>query len=197
LRGFDTFGLTAIGQGAVRHREVRVEPRLEAEVADLLGGLEPPETSLDAAARVEGAVEHAEIRVPAAARLEELALLGEPDAALDLLDRFAQASGASQGDPKGVVGLSAHDGGLAQALGLGGGLVLLRRLGQRALRPPARRGLVAGAKRQAAHFLEEMRPLDRIAVVAEARETVREAGLGPVAIPAVPVKAADLAGQGR
>ncbi len=58
LRRFHAFGLAPVGQRAVGHGEVGVEARLKAEVADLLRGLEPPETGLDAAARIERAVQH-------------------------------------------------------------------------------------------------------------------------------------------
>ena len=62
------------------------------------------------------------------------------------------------------------------------------------------RGVVAGAKRQPTHLLEEVSALDRIAVLAEQFEARREAGAGPLAVAGLPVQPADLplhAGGGR
>src|SRR6185503_3755836 len=166
-------------------------------IADLLGGLEPAQAGLDATSGVERAVEHTEVRVAAAGGLQELALLGQADAALDLLDRFGEAAGARQGHAERVIRLDSHDGRLAEALGLGGGVVLLRRLGQRALGPADRGGVVAGAKCQSPHLLEEMGTLDRIAAVAEVPETIGEADRSPIAVAGIPVKRADLAEHAR
>ena len=94
LRRLDAFRLAPIGQRAIGHGKVGIEPRLETEIAHLLRGLEPAEAGLDAPARVERAVEHAEVCVAATGRLQQIVRLGEPDALLDLVDRLGEAAGA-------------------------------------------------------------------------------------------------------
>ena len=105
LRRLDSLRLAAVRQRAVGDGEVRVEPRLEAEIAHFLRGLEPPEAGLDAAARVERAVEYAEVGVTAAGRLQQVVRLGEPDALLDLVDRLVEAARARKRHAERVVGL--------------------------------------------------------------------------------------------
>ena len=70
--------------------------------------------------------------------------------------------------------------------------VLAGGLGQRPLGPGDGAVVIAGAKRQPAHLLEQVRPLDRIAVVAEQRQAVREAGAGALALARLPVQPANL-----
>ena len=163
LRRLDAFGLAAVGQRAVRHREVGVQVRLEGEIADLARDLEPAQAGLDAALRVERAVEHAEVGVAAAGRLQQIARLGQADALLDLADRFGEPTRSRQRDAEGVEGLHAHRDGLALARRSRDEARLVAGRGERALGPGDRRCVVAGPKRQPAHFLEQVRALDRIA----------------------------------
>ena len=146
LRRLDALGLAPIGQRAVGHREIRVEPRLEREVADLLRGLEPAQAGLDAPPRIERAVEHAEVRVAATGRVQQIARLGQRDAALDLGDRLGQASRSREGDAQGVVGVRAHGGGLARPLGLRGGLLVLPGLAPAPARPTRWRAALSPAR---------------------------------------------------
>ena len=197
MRRLDALRLAAIGQRAVGHREVGIEPRLEAEIAHLLRGLEPAEAGLDAAARVERAVEHAEIRVAAAGRLQQIVRLGQPDALLDLLDRLGEAAGARERDAQRVVGLRARCGGLARALGVGGGA------SARAASASARSAQAMAPALSPAR--NASRPISwnscarsiGIAVLAEPLETRGEAGPGALAIAGFPVQSADLALQAR
>ena len=76
-------------------------------------------------------------------------------------------------------------------------VLLARRFGQRPLGPRDGAGIVAGPKREPAHLLEQMRALDRIAVVAEPLEARREAGAGALAVARFPVQSADLPVQAR
>src|SRR5687767_6198911 len=94
LRRLDALRLAPIGECAVSHREVRVQPRLEAEIADLLRRLEPAQARLDAAARIERAVQYAEVGVAAARSGQQAVRLGERDAALDLLHGLGRPAGA-------------------------------------------------------------------------------------------------------
>ena len=197
LRRLDAFRLAPVGQRAVGHRQVRVEPRLEPEIAHLLRGLQPAEAGLDAAARVERAVEHAEVRVAATGRLQQIVRLGQPDAVLDLVHRLGQAAGARERDAERVVGLRSRGGGLARALGLDGAVRLGRHFREGPLGPCDGGGIVAGPKREPTHLLKEVRTLDRIAVVAEPLEARREAASGALAIARFPVESADLAVEAR
>ena len=75
--------------------------------------------------------------------------------------------------------------------------MLARDLRQRALGPFDGAGVVARAKREAAHLLEKVRTLERIAVIAQAFETRRKAGAGALAVAGFPVQTADLPVQAR
>ena len=70
LRGLDSLRLAAIGERAIGHRQIRLESRLEPEIAHFLRGLEAAQAGLDAALRIERAVQYAEVRVPPAGLLQ-------------------------------------------------------------------------------------------------------------------------------
>ena len=68
-RGIHAFSLASIGQGAIGHREVGVQSRLEAQVADLPRSLESTLTGFNAARWIKRAIEHAEVCVTPAGSL--------------------------------------------------------------------------------------------------------------------------------
>src|SRR4051794_32178888 len=83
LRCTDAALLTAIGQLAVSHGEIRVHPRLQAEIADTLRGLQTKLAGVDGALRVLRAVEDAEIGETAAFRLQQTGFARYVHAALE------------------------------------------------------------------------------------------------------------------
>ena len=106
---------------------------------------------------------------------------------LDLPDGFRQAPRARERHPQRVVGLRAHGGGFANADGAGAEMLLTRRFRQGPLGPRDGSRIVAGPEREAPQLLEEVRPLDRIAVVAEQIEAGGEAGARALAVTRFPV----------
>ena len=70
-------------------------------------------------------------------------------------------------------------------------------LGESPLGPRDGAGVVASTKGEPAHLLEQLRALDRIAVLAQPLEARLEAGAGALAITGFPVQSTDLAVQAR
>jgi hypothetical protein len=85
----------------------------------------------------------------------------------------------------------------ARTLGVGRGLLVGRRFGQRFLGPHDGAGIVAGSKCEPAYLLEQLSALDRIAILAEPFETRRETGAGALAIAGLPVQSTDFPAQPR
>ena len=88
LRRLQALVVTALGERAIGHREIRIEARLETEVTDLLGGLEPELAGLYGAPRVERRIQHAEIGIAPAGGLQQPRCLGHGDTALDASQRL-------------------------------------------------------------------------------------------------------------
>ena len=198
VRGADALLVAAVGERAVGHREVRVEARLEPEVADLLGHLEAGRAGLDRPGRIERAVEHAQVREPATGGLQQPGLPGEGHAALDVRDRLLQPAQAGAGHAERVVALRGgghrfrapvrvERGVGGEPLGVEPGL----------LRPLDGPLAVAAAEGQPAHLLVEVRLLDVLAIVAEQGEPGLEALERPRPRAGVPVEAPHLAKDPR
>ena len=123
--------------------------------------------------------------------------LGQGDALRDLVDRLDRAAFARERHAQRVEGVRPRRGCLARALGVGRGLLVGRRFGQRFLGPRDGAGVVAGSKCEPTDLLEQLRALDRIAILAEPLEARRETGAGALAIAGLPMQSADLPVQPR
>jgi hypothetical protein len=173
----------------------------EAEVADLLRGLEAEAAGLHGAARVERRVQHAEIGVTAASGLREARRLRDGDAALDVAHGLGRAIEPRQRGAERVVRVRDRGGGGAASVRValaeaGRALGVL----QRAPGPLDRPLVVAAAKREAAHLLAQVGELDAgvdvdrdgFAVAAEEPQSLAQAREAAFALAGVPVQAGEL-----
>src|SRR5262245_3290173 len=196
LRRLDTFGLAAVSERAIGDRQVGIESRLEAKIADLLGRLQALEARLDTSLRIERAVKDTEVRI-GSRRCLQVVGLGQRDAALDLLNCSLELPRARKRDPQRIVSLRSCDGRLPHPLRTGEGILCLLGFGQRLLGPSDGAGVIAGSESEAAYLLEQLGTLDRIAVFTEPLQSARKAGARPLSVASLPVQTADLAVEPR